>query len=592
MLSPILALLAAGALPAMAPAMSLTLNPSAPSPEPVGTVITWTAMVSDAASGNLWYRFRARAIGQDFRMIKDYGPDNNLDWTASDREGVYEIEADVRNTDTGDMARASAYFEMQSLVQSGGQPVITPTTHPLVFLYSAPACADGARMRVQFTSSGGVVRNTPYRACEAGLSMNFYLAGMQAQTQYSVHHTIDTGSAFRDGPVLTATTPDAGMDFVSRTVLQAPPANVPDGVLLQATTASNPMATDLNGNVIWYYPGNLDFSVVGPFVLTRPDNGGYFWSIIENPNGDQAHQILREFDLTGRTVLETNAARINEQLAALGKRAIGAFHHEARRLPDGKILVLASSEQILTDVQGPGPVDIIGSTIVVLDRNLQVTWVWDSFDYLDTTRMATLNDYCPFGGCPPLFLASAANDWLHGNAVQQTPDGNLLLSARSQDWVIKIDYANGEGGGDVIWRLGKDGDFQPISTDPDPWFSHQHDPHFLADNSAVLLFDNGNVRFTNDPGAHSRGQLLQLDEENRLATFILNADLGQFSSALGSAQKLPNGDYHFDLGVLQDSSSRAIEVAPSGQSVYILGVAAPEYRSFRMRDLYTYAALD
>ena len=51
-----------------------------------------------------------------------------------------------------------------------------------------------------------------------------------------------------------------------------------------------------------------------------------------------------------------------------------------------------------------------------------------------------------------------------------TADGNLLYSARHQDWLIKIDYANGAGSGRVIWRLGKDGDFTMRSDDPSPWF--------------------------------------------------------------------------------------------------------------------------
>ena len=580
------ALLTVGAMPCVAFAMSVALDPSTPSPAPVGTVITWTATASEARPGTLWYRFRAHAIGQNFRVIKDYGPGNTLDWTASDHEGLYEIEADVRNTGIGDTARARAYFEMQSLVQ-GGQPVITPTSHPLVFLYSAPACSAGGRMRVQFKSSGGAVQNTPYEACGSGHSMNFYLAGFRAQTQYSVKHTIDTGSEFQDGPVMSLTTLAARSDFVTQTVLQPSPTTIPDGILLQATIVTNPLATDLNGNVIWYYPGNLNFNLLGPFILTRPDSGGYFWGIIENSAGDRSQQIVRQFDLTGRTVLETNAARVSEQLVAMGKRPIGAFHHEARRLPDGKILALASVEQILTNVQGPGPVDVIGEMIVVMDRNLQVVWAWDAFDHLDATRMATSGDKCPFGGCPPLFLASVATDWLHGNSVEQTPDGNLLFSSRSQDWVIKIDYENGDGGGDVMWRLGKDGDFRFDSTDPYPWFSHQHDPQFLSDNSTIVLFDNSNLRRASDPNANSRGQVIHLDERNRVANLILNADLGQYSPALGSAQKLPDGNFHFNLGLLPNGTSIGAEVDASGKTVYELGVAAPAYRSFRMPDIYT-----
>jgi hypothetical protein len=47
-------------------------------------------------------------------------------------------------------------------------------------------------------------------------------------------------------------------------------------------------------------------------------------------------------------------------------------------------------------------------------------------------------------------------------------DGDLVLSIRHQDWVIKIDYRNGAGDGPVVWRLGADGDFAVNSTDPNP----------------------------------------------------------------------------------------------------------------------------
>ena len=450
--------LMAAALPCLASAMSVSLVPSTPSPAPVGTVVTWAAKVSDPDPGRLWYRFSAHESGQDSYVIKDYGPDATLDWTASDHEGLYVVEVSVRNTDTGDTANNVGSFQMQSRV-AGGQPVITATSHPLVFLYSAPSCGASARMRVRFASSDGVARSTPFRDCQPGLSMNFYLAGLRPEMDYSVKHIIDTGSAMVDGPVIPLTTPSVPLGLATQTVLQPPAAPTPDGILLQATIQTNSLATDLNGNLVWYYPGNVTF-------ITRPEPGGLFFGIVENPAGDQSQQIVREFNLTGMTVLETNAARTNEQLTAMGMRSISAFHHEARRLPDGRILVLGAVEQILTDVQGPGPIDVLGDMIIVMDSNLQVVWAWDAFDHLDVTRRATLEDQCAPGACPSLFLDITANDWLHGNSVQQTPDGNLLYSSRSQDWVIKIDYQKGFGGGNVIWRLGKDGDFQINSTDP------------------------------------------------------------------------------------------------------------------------------
>src|SRR5207249_3548750 len=101
-----------------------------------------------------------------------------------------------------------------------------------------------------------------------------------------------------------------------------------------------------------------------------------------------------------------------------------------------------------------------------------------------------------------------ANDWLHGNAVSLAADGNIVYSARHQDWIIKIDYQNGSGSGDVLWRLGKDGDFRIDSSDPSPWFSHQHDANFEEGEKTnrLLVFDNGNTRRAENDGAHSRGQ--------------------------------------------------------------------------------------
>jgi arylsulfate sulfotransferase len=229
---------------------------------------------------------------------------------------------------------------------------------------------------------------------------------------------------------------------------------------------------------------------------------------------------------------------------------------------------------------------------VALDSNLQVTWAWDSFDHLDPHRRAVLGEKCGSArsGCSAFYLAPVANDWLHGNALELTPDGNILYSIRHQDWIVKIDYENGAGTGDILWRLGIDGDFQMSSSDWFPWFSHQHDANVQPDGVTLTVFDDGNTREATDPTAHSRGQVLQLDEANRTATLVLNADLGGYASALGSAQQLPNGNYHFDLGFGTNPSgsyAQSLEVNMSGQIVYAIQADTIEYRSFRMPSLYT-----
>ena len=315
------------------------------------------------------------------------------------------------------------------------------------------------------------------------------------------------------------------------------------------------------------------------------------WGIVEVANSVSAQQAVRKFDLTGMTLLETNASRVNEQLTGMGKRKISAFHHEARPLSNGRVAVLGNVEQILTDVQGPGPVDVMGDMIVVLDRDLNVVWTWDTFDNLDANRRAVLGETCPNAGCPLTPSAATANDWTHGNAIQQTADGNLLYSTRHQDWLIKIAYENGNGDGHIIWRMGNEGDFTINSTDPYPWFTHQHDGNFeLGDPFKLLVFDDGNTRITAMNGGNSRGQVFQIDEQNHVATPLLNADLGVYSEAVGSAQVLRNGNFHFDAGFVQENNtidSYSFEVSPSGQILYNAHQNAILYRSFRMTDMYT-----
>jgi arylsulfate sulfotransferase len=228
------------------------------------------------------------------------------------------------------------------------------------------------------------------------------------------------------------------------------------------------------------------------------------------------------------------------------------------------------------------PTPYAGDMLLVLDEDLQVAWTWDAFDHLDVTRGPILGEVCTGSPCP----LTGAVDWLHENAVSWSPaDGNLIVSVRHQDWLVKIDYARGQGDGHVIWRLGQDGDFAVSSTDPSPWFSHQHYAHYL-DRSTLLLFDNGNTRQAVDPSAHSRGQAWTLDEDGRTATLSFNVDLGNYSGELGTAEQMPNGNYVFNSGSQRALFGQSIEVLPDGTKTYVLEVAARVYRSFRMSDLY------
>lgn len=304
-------------------------------------------------------------------------------------------------------------------------------------------------------------------------------------------------------------------------------------------------------------------------------------------------QLLREIDLAGNVVRETSAPRVSEQLLDLGQDPIGAFHHEVLRLPNGHTAVIGSVERILEDVQGPGPVDVLGDMIVVLDEDWQVVWAWNTFDHLDVSRKATLDTRCSETHCPPLFLAEDANDWTHANAIAYSPsDGDLLFSMRHQDWVIKIDYRDGAGTGDIVWKLGPEGDFAIESDDPYPWFTHQHDAHYIADGQ-IIVYDNGNLRCEMSPDpetCHSRGQVYEIDDATMTASLVSNVDLGNYAGALGSAQKLRNGNLHFTSGFQSPDTGpfgTSDEFGADDTLAFSLRTDAAVYRSFRVQNLYS-----
>jgi arylsulfate sulfotransferase len=584
-------------------AISVQLAPSPASPQHVGTPIQWTATASDSDSGTLNYQWKVGLNGVAY-VVRDFYSSNTLTWDPTENQGTFTITVTVENVSTGDTATASAPFVVTSNV-TGGKPVVKATSNPLVALYSAPACTIGGKMRVLFAPSGGATQSTPWKACGLGTSMNFLVAGMRASTTYYMLNQVLASGATNNGTIVSFTTGPlpSSLPFSAETVAIGPDAKtnyLEPFVLKYAVSVAGaptlPVATDLSGRVVWYYPGMVTADQNGA-SLYRPLAGGTMLATLNDPTSSvPLNQILRQMDLLGNALQETNVPRVSQQLVAMGQDPITSFSHDAILLPNGHIIALATNERILTNVQGPGPVDVVGNMLVDLDTNLQVVWAWNAFDELDTSRAAVLGETCTNGasGCPPVTLASTANDWLHGNSVfYDNTDGNLIISLRHQDWVLKIDYAKGTGSGSVIWHLGLDGDFTLIplnASDPYPWFSHQHDAEYDIEGFPLIsLFDDGNTRKVQYADADSRGQVFWLNEKTLTATQLLNSDLGSYSQALGSAQLLSNGNFAFDSGIIITSSAisnQSVEVLDNGTVDYVLESPGAAYRTFRMTSMY------
>src|SRR5580658_517944 len=640
--------------------MHATINitsflPSRATPQAVGTAITWTAIATDSNPNTLAFQYSVAYESGSYSMVRDFYPGTadagswtgpSFTWQDISGEGTYTIQVVAKDFTSLESATTTATFTLKP-ISTGGSFVVAPTSNSLVALASAPACSAGSSVRLTIQRVGGLlVSRTNPRRCMPKLTTNIYAAGMHPSTSYIINYEVITGSTTVAGPnPVTFTTgplpsniPFPPIDVITPS---GPQADQADGTVLYGFLAFHstflPVAADRNGGILWYYHA---FDPSGSSLLVRPLTGGNMLTIQSgnawNPNVWAKGQFLREIDLNGHIVRETNIGILQQQLmamnamdfgscgavplpAAIGSACLVSMHHDAIRLPNGYTIVNVDIEKIFPpgtqgDTTGLN-VDVLGDGFIVLDTNLQVLWYFDAFQHaggapqLDINRAAVLGETCTAApnGCGTLFLVgtpgvtAVANDWLHQNSFYyDSVDGNLIVSSRHQDWLYKVDYQNGAGTGNILWRMGLGGDFtfNNKNNDPYPWFSHQHDAGIENTSTNVLtVFDNGNTRVSPPPlglgSGHSRGMALSVDETNMTVTPVLSQDLGYFSYALGSAQLLGNGNFFFSLGIVAPptpSSSYAIEVLPTAGTVngsFVWDVqSSSSYRAWLMPTLY------
>jgi arylsulfate sulfotransferase len=564
--------------------LSISLTETAPAVPYVGSPVVWTAK-SRGHGRTPVYQFSVGLQGGPLQMVQDFSPSDSFTWDPM-QQGTYDIRVIVKSG-FGAKRReiAIATYTAQTRVV-GDSAVVSPMANPLVALFSAPP-SPGASMYVQFAQQGPTPswQDTSALPIVPGESTNFIVAGMLPDTTYLMRYVLDDGTVSAPLAFTTGSLPPY-LTFPTFTVVQPPAAgtDLSQGVIFHAGiqpansfNTVNTVATDLNGNVIWYYdPVANNF----PGYAQDIEPGGTVNILGGRAVGNTAsYNTLREVDLAGDTLRQTTVAAVNAELAARHQPRIIDFDHEAKLLPNGDTVVLGGTRKTV-NFHGK-PKVFVGDMIIVLDPDYQVAWTWDSFKWLNTNRLGNVD------GTP--------KNWLHGNSVSWSPeDDDLIFSSRTQSWVTKIDYADGTGNGHVIWKLGAGGNFTAIANTPDPWFSGQHDARLINDNT-LLLFDDGNARQMSDPSADSRGQEWILDEQNMTATLVVNADMGNYSAFLGSAELLSDGNLAFTSGGLGsggDLAGQSIEVLPNGTRIYVLQMNEYEYRSYFESTLYSADLLD
>jgi len=297
---------------------------------------------------------------------------------------------------------------------------------------------------------------------------------------------------------------------------------------------------------------------------------------------------LLEVDVACNTVRDVSLSQVSQSLQASGHSYnLVNFSHDVLTLANGHWITIVQISQDFTNLPGyPGTTSVLGDLIVEIDPTGNVVWSWSAFDHLDITRY-------PYFGLP---------DWTHTNALVYTQDNDLLLSIRNQSWIIKIDYANGTGSGDVLWKLGPEGDFTLLGGDPTEWFYSQHYPNVLSVNGSqttLAVYDNGNYRIdpgtgfgcgTNGaPGCYTRATIFQVDESTRLVTLLWQDLPGYFSLWGGSIDLLDNGNIEFDSSdPFFNAASQVTEVTQTDppQVVWQMSIDTNAYRGYRLPSLY------
>ncbi len=314
---------------------------------------------------------------------------------------------------------------------------------------------------------------------------------------------------------------------------------------------------------------------VGSYLLILNDQGQlvYYrsvadaldaWDFKVQPNG-----MLSYYDQKNFTFYIMNS---HYQVVDTYQAGDGYFAdlHDFQMLPNGYALLMAYDAETIDMskyvVGGKTNAIVTGLVIQELDPSKNVIFEWRSWDHFAMTDSVS-------------GLTTQNIDLIHGNSLDLTSDGNLLLSTRNLNEVTKIDLQTGN----IIWRLGgKENMFAYVNS---PTFSYQHDARELP-NGDITVFDN---QGTQEQPAPSVAMEYRLDETNKTATQVwgFTHTPPVFGTFMGNVQRLSDGNSVIGWGAPSQAKGYAFvtmtEVNPDNQVVLELTLDQPyvSYRAFR-----------
>ncbi|WP_444942954.1 aryl-sulfate sulfotransferase [Microbulbifer sp. ZKSA006] len=390
-----------------------------------------------------------------------------------------------------------------------------------------------AQVAIRINSTETERRSTDYT--DWGTDHDITLVGLRADTNYrfTALARLDSGELVQSQVVnfRTGSLPEG-----------APPVEVTKytdqsegGVTIFAPSSGNGetfWGVDEAGEIIWYLHGDLSLS-------NNP--------VVRNLNDGRLMLLLNR---------EVRIISFSGEI--LQSFAVPSYHHDAILLDNGNLLILANATERV------GGKLLQGDVISEIDDRGNTLWHWSSFDHLDTNRFP--------GNLANKIVSNGALDWTHSNSLHYiAQDNSILLSSRSQSWVVNIDHASG----DVNWIMGR-GSYTSESfleklftLQSGTWMASQH-AAMRASDGGILIYDNRNESEYSGDVYNSRAVKFSLDTEAMTAVQTWEYIAPKYTASLGDVDELPGGNILLCAGGPSGGSSG------SNTDAYIIEVSGDQ----------------
>jgi hypothetical protein len=398
---------------------------------------------------------------------------------------------------------------------------------------------------VRFGIAGGPLDSHTPAITNAGDTVRLPLFGLRDQTRYNAQAVAFSDCDTTAGSVLSFTTEALPADLPKFTASGIDPS--PGYVAFAA--GSYGVVIDNSGRTVWYHR-----FANGPGLNFQPQpNGRYTARPPTSSPGEIGKWI--EIDPLGNVTRTLGCAEgLQARLHDLLAESNGSYWIMCDRI---RTVDLSSSG-------GPSQAMVMGTGVQHISASGVVLFNWSPFDHIAV-------DLQDVDG--PDRTATPIN-WTHGNALDLDTDGNLLLSFRNTNEIIKIDTHNG----DVMWRMGGSHNQFTFLNGALPAFARQHGVRSTGAGRLQLLDNLGDPR-----GSHAERYVY----DEQLGTVRLISSVASSAGVMaligGTTQSLPG-----DRALVSFGNGGSVEESDAAGNVTwkIDGNAGYVFRAERIRSLY------